>query len=147
VNSATNIRLNTHNYDNIAVGHTEKFTVLITEEMQQLFHTLSGDINPMHIDSAYAESKGFSGRLVYGMLTASFYSTLVGTLLPGEKCLFQEADLKFNTPVYIGDVLEITGECIDKNDTFKRLTIKAKVRNEKGEVVSSAKLKVGMLDE
>ena len=144
--SSEGICLNRYSYDDISVGQTEEFSVEVTGEMQNRFLTLSGDVNPMHTDTKYAETKGFSGKLVYGMLTASFYSTLVGTLLPGEKCLFQEAEIKFNAPVYIGDMLSVTGECIDKNDTFKRLTTKAKVRNKKGEIVSSAKLKVGMLD-
>ena len=136
-----------YSYDEIAVGQLESFDVEVTSEKQDMFLCISGDNNPIHIDETYAQGKGFDGRLVYGMLTASFYSTLVGTLLPGEKCLFHEAEIQFRKPVYIGDVLQVSGECVEKNDTFKLLTIKAKIRNTKNQLVSSAKLKVGVLDE
>ena len=137
--------INNYSYDEISIGHKEMFITKITQEMQDMFLNISGDNNPLHVNEDYAKSKGFGGNVVYGMLTASFYSTLVGTLLPGKKCLFQEADIKFHKPVYIGDTLEISGECIDKNDTFKRLTIKARIKNQHNELVSSAKLKVGVL--
>jgi 3-hydroxybutyryl-CoA dehydratase len=140
--------LNSYTYNQIFIGQKEDFTIVITEDMQNMFLCISGDNNPMHTDEAYAKSKGFrKGALVYGMLTATFYSTLVGTLLPGKNCLFHEADIKFRKPVYIGDRVKIIGECIDKNDTVKILTVKAKVYNQNDELVSTAKLKVGVLDE
>jgi 3-hydroxybutyryl-CoA dehydratase len=138
--------MNKYSYDEICIGQIESFGVNITKDMQHMFLNISGDNNPMHIDDKYSQSIGFRESLVYGMLTASFYSTLVGTLLPGERCLFQEADIKFRKPVYVGDSLDITGECVEKNDTVKRLTIKAKIRNQNKELVSSAILRVGVLD-
>ena len=134
-------------YNEITVGQIESFSVQVSEDKQDMFLSISGDNNPIHIDEAYARKKGFGDRVVYGMLTASYYSTLVGTLLPGERCLFHEAEIKFRKPVFIGDVLDISGECVEKNDTFKQLTIKAKVRNQNNDLVSSAILKVGVLDE
>ena len=141
------MNLSKYGYYEVFIGQTETFSVKITDEMQNMFLDLSGDCNPMHIDEVYAKSKGFRGRLVYGMLTASFYSKLVGTLLPGEKCLFHEAEIKFRKPVFIEDVLEVTGECVEKHDAFRLLTIRAKIYNQNKELVSSAKLKVGVLDE
>jgi len=140
------IKLNEYSFAEIRIGQTESFNITMTQDMQDGFRALSGDINPMHLDEAYAKSKGFDGKLVYGMLTASFYSTLVGTLLPGKKCLLQEVEIKFRKPVLIGDVLRVVGECTEKNDTFKLIIMKAKVSNQSNELVSSAKLKVSILD-
>jgi len=136
-----------YSYGEVEIGQTEAFDVEVTEDMQAMFLRISGDNNPMHTDEAYAKSKGFKSRLVYGMLTASFYSTLVGTLLPGEKCLFHEADVKFRKPVFAGDILEISGQCAEKHDALKLLIIKAKIRNQNKDLVSTAKLQVGVLDE
>ena len=55
--------------------------------------------------------------------------------------------MKFRKPVFIGDSLNVVGECVEKNDTYKLLTIKAKIRNQKNQLVSTAKLKVGVLGE
>jgi len=139
--------MNHYKYSELDTGKTESFCVTVTGQMMESFCNMSGDVNPMHSSEDYALSKGFSGRLVYGMLTASFYSTLVGVYLPGEHCLFQEADIKFSKPVYIGDTLTITGEITEKLDAYKRLTIKAKIRNQENKPVSSAVLKVGLTDE
>lgn len=139
--------LKKYTYNQINIGHEETFSVKITEELQNKFLDISGDISPIHVDESFAKNKGFSGRVVYGMLTASFYSTLVGTYLPGENCLFYESDIKFRKPVFIGDNLYITGKVTEKNDTFKMITIKATIRNDNNQIVSSAKLKVGVTNE
>ena len=80
------------------------------------------------------------------MLTASFYSKLVGVYLPGRNALFQECkDLMFHSPVFIGDILNIKGEVISIDDRFKRITIKAVIRNQHNKKVCSAKLIAGVI--
>ena len=88
----------------------------------------------------------YRGRLVYGMLTASFYSRLVGVYLPGEKCLFRECDVQWPKPVYIGDTLTVTGKVSEIDERIHTVKIKAFIRNQNGEKVSRATLTVGVLD-
>ena len=57
-------------------GLTEEFTVTVTPEMMDAFRAITGDVSPIHIDADYARGRGFPGRVVYGMLGASFFSTL-----------------------------------------------------------------------
>ena len=101
----------------------------------------------MHTDSEHAKKYGYDNVLVYGMLTASFYSTLAGMYLPGQLCLFQECDIKWNKPVYIGDRLKIYGIVKEIDRRFQRITVKAYIENEKKEKVSRAKLICGVLPE
>ena len=68
-------------------GLTEEFTVTVTPEMMDAFRAITGDVSPIHVDADYARGRGFPGRVVYGMLGASFFSTLAGVYLPGEHCL------------------------------------------------------------
>lgn len=89
---------------------------------------------------------GYNDKLVYGMLTASFYSKLVGVYLPGEYCLFHECDVQWPKPVYIGDVLTVVGKVIEKNEQFRRIKIKAFIKNQNGDKVSRAVLTVGVLN-
>lgn len=53
-------------------GLTEDFTVTVTPEMMDAFRAITGDVSPIHIDADYARGRGFPGRVVYGMLGASF---------------------------------------------------------------------------
>ena len=136
--------MNTYSYADLFIGQTEAFSVTITDEMMESFNRISGDVNPMHLSDDYAKTHGFSGRIVYGMLTASFYSTLAGVYLPGERCLLQEVHTEFSTPVYVDDTLTVTGEITEKLDAYKRVTVKARIKNQDGKTVSKAKVKAGV---
>jgi 3-hydroxybutyryl-CoA dehydratase len=114
--------------------------------MQNLFLDLTGDNSPCHVDGAFAREKGFKDRLVYGMLTASFYSTLVGVYLPGKYALFQEAHIDFRDPVYIGASLTVKGKITEINLALTRIYIKAEIRNQSGKKVSNASLAVGLTE-
>lgn len=116
----------------------------ITQSSLDTFRDLTGDISPIHIDEQYAKERGYEGRVCYGMLTSAFYSTLVGVYLPGKYALFQEAHISMTKPVYIGDQLSVTGKITELNESLKRVTIKARIRNQKGETVSRATLAVGV---
>ena len=94
-------------------GLTEEFTVTVTPEMMDAFRAITGDVSPIHIDADYARGRGFPGRVVYGMLGASFFSTLAGVYLPGEHCLLHGVECKFAKPIFIGDTLTVTVRAAD----------------------------------
>lgn len=136
-----------YSYNDLDIGLTHSFTTVVTTEKQAAFCELSGDVNPLHCDEAFAQKKGFSGVVVYGMLVASFYSTLAGCYIPGKHCLLHSVETKMVKPVFIGDTLTITGTLKEKNDLFNQIMIKAAVKNQNGEIVSRAIIKAGCLDE
>lgn len=133
-------RPNEYLLSDLSVGQMESFTVTITEKMQVTFRELTEDINPMHTDADFAHAGGYQDKVVYGMLTASFFSTLVGVYLPGKYCLFHECDVQWPRPVYIGDTLVITGKIEDISDTLNMVTIKAIIKNQNNVKVARAKL-------
>lgn len=133
-------------YSQIPIGYYEEFETSITEEKQKLFCELTGDTNPLHMDSSYAASKGFSDRVVYGMLVSSYYSKLVGVYIPGETCLLLNMDVKYKSPVYIGDYLIVSGTVAEKLDVYHILVIHASIKKKDNEqIVSKAKIKVQVL--
>lgn len=134
--------MNHYTFEEIQVGTTEVFQTKIDEKKMLLFAELSGDLNPMHVDDAYAISKGYAGRIVYGMCASALYSTLVGMYLPGEKCLLNKCNIEWRKPVYIGDELTVSGEVIDKRDATQRIRIKGKMTNQEGIIVNTAELQV-----
>ena len=56
-------------WDEIHLGMKSSFSHRLTDEDMRQFAALSGDVNPLHIDDAYARAAGYPGRVVYGMLT------------------------------------------------------------------------------
>ena len=139
--------MNSYKFVDINVGLEESFSVRVNSEKLDKFLKISGDINPLHTDAEYSKSKGFSDRVVYGMLTSSFFSTLVGVYLPGKYCILQSVDIQFSKPVYIDDILTITGKVSYINEAYKQLEIKAVIINQDNKKVSQATIKVGVMDE
>ncbi len=137
-----------YKFEDIKIGMEEKFVAFITEEMVEAFCKITGDINPLHNDLEYAKSKGYQEKVVYGMLTSSFLSTLAGVYLPGKYSLIHSVEILFKKPVLISDSpLTIKGRVIEINEIFKQFTIRFEILNNKKEKVVRGKMKVGVINE
>lgn len=108
----------TYYSDEIEPGLAESFTKTVTEKEIALFGEVSGDMNPVHFDQAFAETTIFKGRVAHGMLSGSFISTVIGTKLPGPGAIFISLDMKFLAPVHIGD--EVVTTCTVREVLPKR---------------------------
>ena len=98
--------MNHYTFEEIKTGMEEQFSVTITEQMMQQFREM------------------FGGKVAYGMLTASFLSTMAGVYLPGENSLIQSVEVKFVKPVFPGEEITFTGKVSEINDTFRFLVLK-----------------------
>ena len=140
--------LKEYKFEDIKIGLEEQFQVSITDKMLGSFCEITGDINPLHNDLEYAKSKGYNQKVVYGMLTSSFVSTLAGVYLPGKYSLIHSVEILFKKPVYLSDnPLTINGKVIEINETFKQFTIKFEILNSKQQKVVRGKMKVGVINE
>jgi len=133
-------------YEDLSLGQSEEFSVVLTKEMMDLFLRISGDTNPLHVDAVYAKSKGFKDQVAYGMLVASFYSQLVGVYLPGRFCLLHGIETSFHKPAFITDTLHVSGEITYLNAAYRQIEIKASIRNQSEDIISKAKIKAGTLE-
>ena len=136
--------MNHYTLEQLQPGMTEEFTVTVTEEMMAHFCSITGDVSPIHMDADYAAGRGYPGRVVYGMLGASFFSTLAGVYLPGEHCLLHSVEAKFAKPVFIGDTLTVRGEVSEVNPVFGEITIRASLINQEGKKVTRGLIKAGV---
>ena len=144
--------MNRYTFDEIEIGMEDGFAVTITEEMMGTFRSLTGDVNPLHCDDGFAKEKGFDGKVAYGMLTASFLSTMAGVYLPGERSLIQSVEVKFSKPVFPGDTISFSGKVSEKNETFQFLTLKvtgtvtdSEKEERKGTKVLKAVMQIGVM--
>lgn len=136
--------MNSYTLEQITPGLTQEFTVTVTPEMMQQFYAITGDNSPIHMDEEYAAQRGFPGRVVYGMLGTSFFSTLAGVYLPGEHCLLHSVESKFAKPIFIGDTLTVSGTVAEINEVFGEITIKATITNQDGKKVTRGVIKAGV---
>lgn len=136
--------MNEYRLADVFVGLSHSFHVDLNTQMMEQFKKMSGDINPLHTDTAFAVSYGYRDRVSYGMLTASFYSTLIGVYLPGRYALLQGVDASFVAPVFPGDKLFVYGEITSIHRVLRQIEIKAYVSDACGKKISKAKIRVGV---
>ena len=134
--------MNHYSFDEIEIGINATFESEITADKMKLFAEISGDFNPMHTDDFYAKLHGYPSKVVYGMLSSSLYSALVGMYLPGERCLLNKCEVNYRKPVYVGDKLFVYGEVVDKRIATRRIKIKGKMNNQNGVIVNTADITV-----
>lgn len=122
--------------DEIKVGMTASYSQTITDADIKAFAGVSGDHNAVHLCEEYAESSRYKKRIAHGLLTASFFSAIFGTKLPGEGCVYVGQDLQFKRPVYLNDTVVATVTVL-KVDAVKRRVTFDTTCTVKGKVVTA----------
>lgn len=121
--------------DEIRVGQSAQFSKTISESDVYLFAGITGDFNPAHVDEEYARKTFFETRVAHGMLTASFISTIVGTMLPGPGSIYVSQEVNFLAPVKIGDTITTTAEVTELLTEKKHARLRTYCTNQHGTVV------------
>jgi 3-hydroxybutyryl-CoA dehydratase len=128
-------------YDQLSIGDSDRFSKTVTDADIYLFAGVTGDLNPAHIDEAYAQGTFFKTRIAHGMLSAGFISAVIGTRLPGPGTVYMQQSLNFLAPVRIGDTVTASAEVIEKIDAKRRIRLKTTCVNQDGvEVLSGEAL-------
>ncbi|MBA3662765.1 MAG: MaoC family dehydratase [Bacteroidetes bacterium] len=65
------------------------------------FAQVTGDKNPVHLNAEYAAKTMFKRPIMHGMLSASLFSKVFGTLFPGEGTIYLKQSLSFLKPMYV----------------------------------------------
>ncbi len=121
--------------DELRVGQSAQFSKTISESDVYLFAGITGDFNPAHVDEEYAGKTFFETRVAHGMLTASFISTIIGTMLPGPGSIYVSQEVNFLVPVKIGDTITTTAEVTELLTEKKHVRLKTYCTNQEGTVV------------
>jgi 3-hydroxybutyryl-CoA dehydratase len=121
--------------DEIQVGDTAEFTKTISESDVYLYAGVTGDLNPAHVNEEYAKKTFFKTRIVHGMLSAGFISTIFGTKFPGPGTIYLRQVIDFLAPVCIGDTITAKVEVLAKDTDKNRVTFKTVCMNQEGKEV------------
>ena len=120
---STETRIENRTLDEIAIGDTAEITRALTQQDIELFAVMSGDVNPAHLDPAYAESTPFHHVIAHGMWGGALISAVLGTRLPGPGTIWLDQSLRFRAPVALGDRLsvQVTVTAVDRDSGRVRL--------------------------
>jgi 3-hydroxybutyryl-CoA dehydratase len=117
-----------YSLEDLSVGMSAAYERTVTEADVVKFAQISGDHNPVHLDEAFALQTRFKGRIVHGMLSASFLSTVIASRLPGPGTIYLAQNLSFRAPVRIGDKVEAKVTVIDIVPDRARVMLKTVCR-------------------
>ncbi len=121
--------------DEIEIGLTRSISKTITEADIVNYAGIIGDFNPVHLNAEYAKGTRFKQRIAHGMLTASFFSTLVGMALSGADAIYLGQNIKFTKPVFIGDTITATAVVKEIRKEKRIFVMDTVVTNQRGETV------------
>ena len=124
-------------------------TYQVTLEVYHAFQSCSGDFNPLHTDVAFAQSKGFSGCVMYGNILNAFISHFVGMLLPTSEVMIQSQDISFHKPVFLNDQISLEATVDTVSEAVGIIEYKLKFRRisegAKPELVAKGHVQIGLL--
>ena len=121
--------------EELKVGDTARFSKTVSESDVYLFAGVTGDLNPAHVNEDYAKDTFFKTRIAHGMLSASFISTVIGTMLPGPGTVYMRQEVSFLAPVKFGDTVTAIVEVVEIIAEKKRVRLKTYCINQENTTV------------
>jgi acyl dehydratase len=107
--------------EELTIGMEISYSQTITDADVKAFAGISGDNNPIHMSDEYAEKSRFKKRIAHGLMSASYFSALFGTKIPGPGCVYVSQSLVFLKPVYLNDTVTATVTVKDINMEKRRV--------------------------
>lgn len=102
-----------------------------------MFAGISTDVNPIHMSEKYAENTIFGKRIVHGLLTSGLISAVLGNQLPGPGTVYLGQELRFLSPVYLGDDVTAEVEIVELREDKKIVKLETNCYNQDGKKVIS----------
>ncbi|MFN2359754.1 MAG: MaoC/PaaZ C-terminal domain-containing protein [Marinobacter sp.] len=128
-------------YNELQEGDSATYVKTLTEDELVLFAAVSGDINPVHLDSEFAADSMFRERIAHGMWSGSLISAALATVMPGPGTIYLEQSLSFKRPVRLDDTLTVNLKVLAKGRR-NRVTLACDVRNQNDEQIVAGEAKV-----
>lgn len=91
----------------LKVGDSYAQSFTATDQTIRDIAKVSGDINPIHLDEAYASKSIFDRRIAHGLFCLNAISMILGNHFPGMGTILLSQSFEYKAPVYIGDVITV----------------------------------------
>lgn len=119
------------------VGDGFKFERSISSEDVLKFAKVIGDLNPVHLDEAFAEQSFFKKRIVHGAFLGGLISRVLGMDFPGQGTIYISQNSVFRRPVYVDTTVTVEVKVTQVISEKRRLVLDTNVLNAEGEVCLS----------
>ena len=106
----------------------------ISAEDVRQFAEIVGDLNPVHLDVAFAEKSFFKKRIVHGAFLAGLISKVLGMDFPGQGTIYISQNSTFKRPVYVDSTVIVEVKVTQVIPEKRRLILDTTILNSDGEV-------------
>ena len=124
-------------FDELNVGDYAEITRTLHKEDIEPFASLSGDVNPAHVDEEFEKSDKFHKVIAHGMWGGALISAALETELPGPGAVYLKQSLTFHKPIGLGDSVTVRVMVREKIPERKRVIIDCECVNQFGETIIS----------
>jgi len=126
----------------LTVGEAAEVVRVLSQHDIDLFAVMSGDVNPQHLDAAYAAATQFHHIIAHGMWGGALISAVLGTELPGPGTIYLGQSLRFCRPVGLGDAITVKVTVKSKDMETGKVILDCLCLNQKGEAVITGEAEV-----
>lgn len=119
------------------VGEVYKHEFQFSQDEVNRFAEVTGDNNPVHTNPEFAAKSQFRRPIMHGMLSASLFSKVFGTLFPGEGTIYLKQNLNFLKPMYVDTKYEAVFTVKELLKDKNRAVVETAIRNPEGFVCTS----------
>lgn len=133
-----------YTFESLAEGMHMTAEYVISTSVYESFLRAFDDTSRIHVDDAYARSRGFKGRVMHGGILNGFISHFAGVRVAGENGLLQSVDIQYKNPSYLGDTIIIDAQVVQKVEAVKVVVMKLVLQNtEQGITAATANIHIG----
>jgi phosphate acetyltransferase len=129
-------------FDELRVGRKASLTRTLSQEDALVTAVISGSVSPDNVEEAYAKPIHFGDVVGHGMWVGALVSTVLGRILPGPGTTYLEQDLKYASPLKLGDEITATITVASKGTGTPLVVFNCACYNQRGETVATGKATV-----
>ena len=122
-------------FSELKVGQRASIQKTFTSSDVEAFAQVSMDTNPIHLDEEYAKTTVFGRRIVHGILTSGLISAVLANKLPGPGTIYLGQELRFTSPVFLGDTITAEVEIAEIREDKKIIKLNTTCTNQDGKAV------------
>ncbi|PZX39540.1 phosphate acetyltransferase/phosphate butyryltransferase [Roseinatronobacter thiooxidans] len=128
--------------EELSIGESAEMVRVLEQSDIELFAVMSGDVNPAHLDAAYANGTALHHVIAHGMWGGALISAVLGTRLPGPGTIYVDQSLHFRRPVAIGDTITVRVTVAQIDLDSGQVTLDCLCRNQHGKVAIEGQAQV-----
>lgn len=137
-----------HHFADFAEGRVEQRDYVVSEAVYEHFLAAFDDRSPIHVDEAYAHSRGLPGRVMHGAILNGFLSHFVGMHFPGKSSLLLAVDLRYGQPFLLGETLRLEARVAQRVESQRVIVLHLTFTNlTRGGITARGKAQVQLAEE